>query len=307
MFYTSVRPCCPLPATMPPPPPPPPGHSGRGRSCCFCGPVRNCAPYIDRVLDNVEKLMAALHACGGGDNSELILFYDASTDDTLARLRRRQRANPRIKVLVNRAPLAAHRTHRIAHARNACLDYVRAHRDRFPLFAMMDFDDPNAKSVHPEVLTAGLARDDWDGLSFQTTPAYYDIWALSLYPFCFSYNHFRQSRTNSYAALQAYVERRLARLTPGELLPCTSAFNGFAVYRTAVYADSRYDGRVRLDLIHPAGIAAHAAIAGGRGGVIFPHYGHVDARHEDCEHRAFHHHPSVRTARLRISPRVLFG
>lgn len=268
-------------------------------NCCFCGPVRNCGPYIDRVLDNTEKLASLF------DDSEIILFYDASTDDTLARLRRRQLQNPRMKVLINRAPLAAHRTHRIAHARNACLNYIRARRERFPLFAMMDFDDPNAKPVHPGVLKECLARNDWDGLSFQTTPAYYDIWALSLFPFCFSYNHFRQTPTNNYAILQEYVEGRLARLKQGELLPCTSAFNGFAIYRTDVYGDSRYDGRVRLDLVHPDGIAAHAAFARSR--VVYPHYGHVDAKHEDCEHRAFHHHPSVRGARLRISPLVLFG
>jgi hypothetical protein len=261
--------------------------------------VRNCGPYIDRSLDNVEKLAALF------DDPEIILFYDASADDTLVRLRHRQQLNPRIKVLVNRTPLAAHRTHRIAHARNACLTYIRAHRDRFPLFAMMDFDDPNAKPVHPEVLKTCLARDDWDGLSFQTTPAYYDIWALSLFPFCFSYNHFRRTPTNNYHILQRYVEGRLARLKPGELLSCTSAFNGFAIYKTDVYGDSVYDGSVRLDLVHPKSIAAHAAFARSR--VVYPHYGHVDARYEDCEHRAFHNHPSVREARLRISPLVLFG
>jgi hypothetical protein len=217
----------------------------------------------------------------------------------------RQKTNPKIKVLINRSPLAAHRTHRIAHARNACLKYIRTHRQRFPLFAMMDFDDPNAKSVRPDVLKTHLQRDDWDGLSFQTAPAYYDIWALSLFPYCFSYNHFRQSHTNNYYAIQSYIEGRLARLKKNELLPCGSAFNGFSIYRTEVFVDSNYDGHVRMDLVPTGGIEAHSAFS--NSGVVFPHYGHVDAQHEDCEHRAFHYHPHVRGARLRISPQVLFN
>ena len=24
--------------------------------CCICGPVKNCGPYLDKVLQNIEKL-----------------------------------------------------------------------------------------------------------------------------------------------------------------------------------------------------------------------------------------------------------
>jgi hypothetical protein len=51
---------------------------------------------------------------------------------------------------------------------------------------MMDFDDVNCKNVRPEILQKYLLRNDWDALSFNSRPKYYDIWALSIYPYCFS-------------------------------------------------------------------------------------------------------------------------
>ena len=24
--------------------------------CCICGPVRNCGPFLDKVLQNIEKI-----------------------------------------------------------------------------------------------------------------------------------------------------------------------------------------------------------------------------------------------------------
>ena len=55
---------------------------------------------------------------------------------------------------------------------------------------MMDFDDVNCKEVEINTLKKYLKREDWDGLSFNTSPDYYDIWGLSIWPYCFSYNHF---------------------------------------------------------------------------------------------------------------------
>lgn len=278
--------------------------------CCFCGPVRNCGPYLDRVLDNVRKLGAALF-----EEYTVVLFSDASDDDTLAVLKRHAAADPRIHLFVNHAWVSPYRTHRLAHARNACLQWIREHggADAFPVFAMMDWDDVNTPSADPDVMRrhlASFAEGTWDALSFQTsrkqTPHYYDIWALSVYPYCFSYNHFRASPRHNYRVLQDHVHALLAALSPGGLLPCLSAFNGFAVYRSAVFLHSRYDGTPRADLLPRALLDAHKAAA--RSPLVFPHYGHIDARVEDCEHRAFHLLAiRDRGAKVRIANDVLFS
>lgn len=286
------------------------------RRCCFCGPVRNCGPYLDKVLDNVRALGTALF-----EDYAVVLFYDASSDDTLDVLKRRAAADPRIHLFVHRAWVSPYRTHRLAHARNACLQWIRENggADAFPVFAMMDWDDVNCKEARPDALRPYLTsfpEGVWDALSFQTAaahaskggwvPHYYDIWALSLYPYCFSYNHFRASPRHNYRVLQEHAHALLARLPPGGLLPCLSAFNGFALYRASIFLQSRYDGTPRADLLPPALLDAHKTAA--RSPLMFPHYGHIDARVEDCEHRAFHL-LAIRDygAKVRIANEVVFA
>jgi hypothetical protein len=89
------------------------------------------------------------------------------------------------------------------------------------------------------------------------------------------------------------------------LLPCLSAFNGFAIYKTAVFLDPgiQYDGCVRLDLVPPQELKMHAGAAKSR--LVFQDYGHVKGRYEDCEHRTFHRQGIKKGAKIRITPDIL--
>jgi hypothetical protein len=184
---------------------------------------------------------------------------------------------------------------------------VRQHCADWTYFIMMDMDDVNDKPVHPLVLQSYLERNkEWDALSFQSDPAYYDIWALSLYPFCFSYNHFE----NNYAfhrIIGNYVNRLLTQAPRGTLLPCYSSFNGFSIYKTSLFEHGRYDGRVRADLVPCPLLEAHRKVTRSSG-MVYRVYerGHVDGRHEDCEHRAFHYQAWKRGAKIRIANEILF-
>jgi len=259
--------------------------------CCFCGPVRNCAPYLAQVLRNIELLGALF------DEYEIVIVYDQSLDDSLRILQ--QYRNPRLKLFINNHFVSPYRTHRIAHARNICLEYVR--EKEYPLFIMMDFDDPNAKTPDISVLKRYLERTDWDALSFNTSPDYYDIWALSITPYSFSYNHFKNNY-QFHHIIKQYVMSLLGRLGDGELLPCNSAFNGFAIYRTDAFNGSAYDGGVRLDLVPKANVVAHIRATNSL--LVYKDYGHIKGSHEDCEHRAFHY--GAPGARIRITKDILF-
>ena len=266
--------------------------------CCFCGPVRNCGPYLDKIFQNIEKLASLF------DDYQIVIYYDKSDDDTLKKLKAYQVTNPRLLFYVNQILISPYRTHRIAAARNFCLDYVKQHD--FPFFIMMDFDEVNCKEVRPEMLQKYLNRDDWDALSFNTSPKYYDIWGLSIWPYCFSYNHFENSPIHNYHTIQDYITRKLNNLGAGELLKCISSFNGFSIYRTNKFLNTRYDGNIRLDLIPIDYIKAHSRAA--KSGLVFPDFGHVKADKEDCEHRAFHAQAiNNDNARIRITNDVLFG
>ena len=266
--------------------------------CCICGAVKNCGPYLNRIFKNIEKIGALF------EDYVIIMYYDHSSDGTLLRLKNYQKKNPKLNFYVNKKSVSPYRTHRIANARNFCLEKIRESYSDYPFFIMMDCDDVNCKNVYPHVLKKYLDKDNWDALSFQTYPKYYDIWALSIKPYTFSYNHFVDN-VAYYDIIQNYVTKLLKNLKKGELLPCISAFNGFAIYRTEKFNDCWYDGRVRLDLIPKHYLSKH--IKATNSPVIFKDYGNVNGYYEDCEHRAFHLQGiNKNNAKIRISPEILF-
>jgi len=268
-------------------------------NCCICGPVKNCGPYLLTVLQNIEKLGSLF------DSYQILIYYDKSNDNTLQILKDYQKTNSKLQIYVNQNPMSKFRTYNIAIARNFCLNFVRNNKDQFPFFIMMDFDDVNCKNVNVDILKKYLKREDWDGLSFQTSPRYYDIWGLSIYPYCFSYNHF-ENNVQNYKIIQKYVENLLNKLPENGLLPCISAFNGFSIYRTNKFVNTYYDGRIRKDLISKRNMEAHMRVANSK--LVYKKYVTVDGRYEDCEHRAFHIQAIKNMgAKIMISPEVLFS
>lgn len=267
-------------------------------NCCICGPAKNCGPYLDKVLNNMEKLGSLF------DDYKIIIYYDKSNDNTLEILKKYQNKNPKMMFYVNKNPPSPFRTHNIAIARNFCLNYIRQNAALFPFFIMMDLDDVNCKDMDENILQKYLKREDWDALSFNSLPKYYDIWGLSIYPFCFSYNHF-ENNVKNYYIIQDYVNNLLKKLPPDGLLPCISSFNGFSIYRTNKFLNTYYDGRIRKDLVPERNMKAHMAIT--KSNLVYKKYVTVDGRFEDCEHRAFHIQARQNSgARIMICPEVLF-
>jgi len=267
-------------------------------SCCICGPVKNCSPYIEKVLENMEKIGEIF------DDYTILIYYDKSTDDTLEKLKKYQLKNSKMQLYVSTQKVSPFRTHNIAKARNFCLNYVKQNKETFPYFIMMDCDEVNCKSCDPEILKKYLLREDWDALSFNTSPKYYDIWGLSIYPYCFSYNHF-ENNDKFYGIIQDYIVHRLNTLPKGKLLSCISSFNGFSIYKTPKFMNTYYDGRIRTDLVPQKNMASHSKFA--QSGLVYKKYVTSDCRYEDCEHRAFHIMARQNSrARIMISPEVLF-
>jgi hypothetical protein len=270
-------------------------------NCCICGPVKNCGKYLKKVLENMSRIGSLFN------EYKIVLFYDHSTDDSFRILKEYQLKDKNMIFYVNKSPTSKYRTHNIANARNKCLEYVKQHKDTFPYFIMMDTDDVNCKNVNLNVLESCLKREDWDGLSFNTNPHYYDIWGLSISPFCFSYNHF-QNNFAYHKIIRDYVMHKLHMLkNDDELLECISSFNGFSIYRTEKFLNAYYDGTVRLDLFPKEFILAHAN-AQKSAILVYKDYGHIKGKYEDCEHRSFHRMASLYSnAKIKISRKVLFS
>ena len=275
-------------------------------NCCICGPVKNCGSYLQKVLENMAKIGSIF------DDYQILIYYDKSSDNTLDILKKYQETNSKIIFYVNQKPVSPFRTHNLAIARNFCLNFIRQNREKYPFFIMMDCDDVNCKEVNTDILKKYLYYNNWDGLSFNTTPKYYDIWGLSIHPFCFSYNHF-VNNVKYYNIIQNYVDELLKKASSqNALLECISSFNGFSIYRTNKFLNTYYDGRVRLDIIPKANLEAHKNVTNSR--LVYKQYFkpdgkiNVDGRYEDCEHRAFHIQAIQNSgARIMISPEVLFN
>jgi hypothetical protein len=274
-------------------------------NCCICGPVKNCEPYLYKVLYNMEKIGSIF------DDYKIIIYYDNSSDNTLKILKDYQKKNNKMIFYVNKNKISPYRTHNIAIARNFCLNYVKQNIENYPFFIMMDCDDVNCKEVNIDILKKYIYMNNWDGLSFNTKPKYYDIWGLSIYPFCFSYNHF-ENNVKYYDIIQNYIDKILKKAeSENKLVECISSFNGFSIYRTNKFLNTYYDGRVRLDIVPIYNMIAHKNATKSK--LIFKQYHNehgkliVDGKYEDCEHRAFHIQARQNSnARIMISPEVLF-
>jgi hypothetical protein len=266
---------------------------------CICGAVRNVEQHLDKVFSNMEKIGTLF------DDYVIILYYDNSSDNTLQKLKDYRAINPKLKFYVNKTIVSNFRTQRIANARNGCLQMIRANYSDYEMFVMMDCDDVCTSDIKLDVLKKYLYKNSWDSLSFNRSD-YYDIWALSIRPYIFSFRHYK-NEVKVLNEMKQYISDLLSKVPENGLLQCASAFNGFAIYRTNKFLNCNYDGSVRLDLI-PKNYIYNNIIVNGQRIEFKIESGTEQTLNEDCEHRAFHMQAINKNgARIRISPEILFN
>ena len=255
--------------------------------CCICGTVKNCGSYLEKVFKNIETIGAQF------DDYKIIIAYDKSIDNSLQILQEFKKLHTNNFILhVNNEILSEYRVYNIAKARNTCLDIIRSQFPDYEYFIMIDCDDVCASPIKLEYLLYYLTvNTDWDALTFNKKP-YYDLWALSKYPYSFSCMHFK-----NWNQWGEFIEKIMEKAPPKTLIPCLSAFNGFAIYRTNKFINGFYDCKPRPDLLPPHLLKANEKICGpvflkGKAGLI------------DCEHRSFH--LMSLGSRIRIAPEIIF-
>jgi len=270
------------------------------------GCIKDFEPYIDDIFKNIDRIITLF------ENYKIILAYDSIEESVLKRLHEKQKQYS-IELIFIKENLAITdlplRTQRIANARNGILKYMRGQNinDRFPYFIMMDMDDVCCSPINMDVLRYYLYDNiEWDALSFNR-PDYYDIWALSIDPFVLSCWHF-PNWDWLIPFIKDYITSRLSKLDENDLLPCISAFNGFGLYRTAIFLDSLYNGSFQktLDMFSKEQIE-YCEKAARCQFTIDTTYHPIIHPSTDCEHRSFHITAiKEKGARIRISPKKLF-
>lgn len=259
------------------------------KKCCICGTVKNCGLYLEKVFQNIEIIGNIF------EDYKIVIAYDVSNDNSLSFLEKYQTKNPdKIVLHIETQPFLPYRTQNIARARNNCLDIIRNKFNDYEYFIMIDCDDVCATPIKLNSLLYYLnINTDWDALSFNKEP-YYDTWALSKYPYVFSNMHFANPDKYKY-----FIENIIKETPKKTLIPCISAFNGFAIYRTNKFINYFYDPKPRLDLIPKHFIQQNINLCG-------PMYFKGKATIVDCEHRSFHLMAFNNGARIRIAPEIIF-
>jgi hypothetical protein len=259
--------------------------------CCICGTVRNCEKYLDKIFSNMEELGKIF------DDYRIILYYDKSDDNTLNKMKLYQQKNDKLLFYVNKSKMLKYRTHRLALGRNFCISKIKENYSDYEYFIVMDCDDICGRDMNINSLLTYLNRDTWDCLSFQHPTGYYDGWALSKRPHILSCHHFNDIYLGQ--NLITDIINKKNATNDKLLIPCLSAFNGIAIYRTQKFINCVYDGHLRFDYIPKNLIKENIKYAG--------NIKITDNISEDCEHRHFHFQAVFQNnARIRISPLCLF-
>jgi hypothetical protein len=242
--------------------------------------VRNCAPYLAKVLSNVDRLRTLF------PTFSLIVAYDHCSDNSEKILCQYKRTSGYPVYLLPTEETSPLRTVRIAHARNRCLETLDTLN--VSIHFMVDADDVNQEPWNLTLIRYYLAQTDWDALSFHR-PSYYDLWALMYPPFQYPCWGFGSHSRDVVQQMKDDIEEKLKRRHA--LFPCESAFNGFAMYRTSLFQGIRYSGLTQdvLPLTDPDRTESF---------VGFP----IVPFEQSCEHLYFH---LKSKARIRISPYFL--
>ena len=268
----------------------------------ICGCVKNADKYLHNVFKNIQNICHAIN------NYYIIIAYDESDDNSLATLQGYlDKHKEKMVILENKQSLSNVRTKNIANARNTILNKIKELHLGFEYFIMMDMDDVCSGSMNMSVLNYILNKEKtqplpWDCISFNRAK-YYDIWALSIYPYTFSFLHYKSFNTTR-KKMHDYIKNSLRKCYEKNgndgLIRCISAFNGFAIYRTESFINSTYEWNVNklLEIYSRNIIDAMSRVC-----VSQP----ID-RIDDCEHRYFHIHAAKQNgARICISPMYLFS
>ena len=251
----------------------------------ICGCVKNCAKYLNKILDNMETIGKLFK------NYKIIIAFDKSSDKSFEILNSRKKNNNKIIVLENSNKLSKFRTQNICNARNLILDKIRNNFKSWKYFIMMDCDNVCEKKININTFNEVMSTTNvWDCVSFITEP-YNDCWALSFDPYIYSCWHWGDSpdecRWYNNNVLRKHLLSEIKK-SKNNYISCLSSFNGFAVYKTNKFINCNYEWNFNKVLSYlPKDILDKSYKLLKK--IPDRKWNHMGLkREEDCEHRYFH-------------------
>jgi len=265
-----------------------------------------CVYNVTQWLPTTFKHIEALKLCFS--NLEVIFSYDNSADNTLDLIQQYAKNNNNITIIKSPKLLSDIRTVNIANARNRILEYIRQYFINYKYFIMLDCNNRQEGKLNTLTLKRYLKSTAWDALSFNNK-TYYDIWALSIKPFYISCWHWSKPGSGVVKNMSNYIQYITKQCGNNELITCTSAFNGIAIYRMNKFINCNYYGLLNkqyMMLLGPDIQDNINAINLNNNSNLTQNHP-VFGRKDDCEHRNFHFEAILKNrAKIRISPLPIF-
>jgi hypothetical protein len=259
----------------------------------ICGCVKNCEPYLDKVFNNIKKMMEVINIV------QIVISFDKSTDKSYEKLLELQKTF-KLDIVTNNNFVSPHRTVNIANARNNILNYLRQKKDiKIDYFIMIDCDDVCAGSIDVNILKEAVQDKSWDSISFNNIK-YYDFWALSFDNYIYSCWHWNDPKQ----IIKIMSEHLLEKIknTEGKLIECDSAFGGFAIYKYDTFIKYSYVPVMNMKLFDMQKIIKVVNETN-----IQPYLSdNTTGLYADCEHRSFHMTAKQQGAKIYIYKDCLF-
>lgn len=214
----------------------------------FAGVARNCEPFLPKVLATLEEL--ARHY----ERAAFVFAVSDSDDNSLGLLRAWLVGKAGAALdLGNLEPHMPKRTWRIATARDACLDLIRAGDwASYDELVMCDLDEVLTDRIEATGFAAArvwLHAEECRAAAFSNSmPVYYDIWALRHQTWCpYDCWHAIWGRSASEPLMAAKIREVHARqlALPIWMRPISvrSAFGGMAIYKMRKLAGANYSNK----------------------------------------------------------------
>ena len=205
------------------------------------GLVRNCEPSLE---SEVETLRASFEDF---KKVSFFLVESDSTDGSLGALKELAISIPNFEFLSlgNIRQSIPDRIERIAHCRNAYLDYVRTTSEKFDYVVVADLDGVNNLLTKEKVATCWQV-EGWSACTANQTGPYYDIYALRApgWSEIDCWNEARSLYASGMNPIKSWVKaiREKQRIIPEseDWIEVTSAFGGLAIYKTEAFLEGNY-------------------------------------------------------------------
>ena len=205
---------------------------------CIALLTKNCAPYLPRVLKNVE----AYASCFSSSHVWIVDGY--STDLTGVICNSWCKSSPQTRFFLHQPSNHLPRGESLTEARNYVLELTRSYWEEGTYLLLLDADSPNAVPLNIEGFQTCFSREDWDACFVNQQGEYYDLWALRddqlTEDYQIKFRHLSWGNGSMQSALKPYQQPK--RGTDGSFYPVKSAFGGAGLYKTwSIPSHARYE------------------------------------------------------------------